>query len=137
MTQSKSHQSAPSSGQQVTPSPTEQGPITPQEESKLKAAGRDATANAANLVGCGTTEPNVDGKTGDFTDAARIRTGPSTSCTALGDGFPGQGATYFCFVIGQDGGTWTYLRNNTTGVTGWVRDTFLSGVGSSKLCPGS
>jgi uncharacterized protein YraI len=56
-----------------------------------------------------------------------IRTGPGADCTSLGHGQVGQRATYHCQVIGHDGYLWTHLTNNATGVSGWVRENFLSG----------
>ena len=44
-----------------------------------------------------------------------------------------QRADYLCYTPG-DGGTWTYLRNTSTGDQGWVRDDLLPGYGSNTTC---
>jgi hypothetical protein len=57
-----------------------------------------------------------------------IRTCPYTSCTALGLGYPGQGARIDCFrsgtsVNGND--LWLHHRNVTTGVLGYSADYYM------------
>ena len=42
-------------------------------------------------------------------------------------------AQYLCYTPG-DGGTWTFLRNASTGEQGWVRDDLLAGDGSQVPC---
>lgn len=75
---------------------------------------------------------NADSTTGSFiASGVNIRTFPHTGCTSVGQGQNGQRADYHCWAPG-DGGTWTYLRNLSTGATGWVRDDFLSGF--RQLC---
>ena len=81
--------------------------------------------------------PNSDpisGITGG-TSGARIRTGSSTSCTAVGTVEPSHRLDYHCWTRGADGYTWTYLRDVTTSRRGWVRDNLLPGNGSSYPCP--
>jgi hypothetical protein len=52
---------------------------------------------------------------------ANIRTGPSTSCASVGQGQVSHSATYHCYKnVGQH--TWTYLKDNTNGRSGWVRE---------------
>ncbi|QKW13451.1 SH3 domain-containing protein [Verrucosispora sp. NA02020] len=63
----------------------------------------------------------------------RLRTGPSTTCTVLGLGYAGQSATLRCGAVGDDGWSWYYVRNNSTGVTGFVRGDGLTGVPISTL----
>jgi hypothetical protein len=69
------------------------------------------------------------------TSGARIRTGSSTSCTAVGTIEPSHRLDYHCWTRGNDGYTWTYLRNVTTGKRGWTRDNLLPGNGSNYGCP--
>ncbi len=44
-----------------------------------------------------------------------------------------QRADYLCYAPG-DGGTWTYVRNVSTGDQGWVRDDMLPHYGSDVVC---
>lgn len=62
-----------------------------------------------------------------------MRSGPSNSCIQTGQGLHDQRADYLCYTPG-DGGTWTYLRNASTGDQGWVRDDLLPGYGSAAPC---
>ncbi|MCS7483325.1 SH3 domain-containing protein [Umezawaea endophytica] len=66
---------------------------------------------------------------------ARIRTGSSTSCTAVGSIEPSHRLDFYCYTLGNDGYTWTYLRNTSTSRQGWVRDDLLPNYGSSYHCP--
>jgi hypothetical protein len=99
------------------------------------SAAPDKPANPSTQVLCGYIPPNRDSTIGDFStaDGAIIRNGPSTSCRPDGVGYPGHRADYFCYVSG-DGGTWTYLRDISTGKQGWVRDDLLTGNGSYVHC---
>jgi hypothetical protein len=77
---------------------------------------------------------------GDYTaDGVRIRACPSTTCQPVyGLGYPGQGATIYCYKIGSVvNGTpyWYYHRNRTTGVTGYSTDAFMNfNSGSVSAC---
>lgn len=66
---------------------------------------------------------------------ARIRTGSSTSCTSVGASEPSDRLDYYCWTLGSDRATWTYLRNVRTGKRGWTRDDLLPGGGSNYACP--
>jgi hypothetical protein len=59
---------------------------------------------------------------------------PSAACTSQGALQPTDDALYFCWTVGDDGSTWTFLRNLRTGVQGWVRDNLLRNNGSSRFC---
>lgn len=77
---------------------------------------------------CGTAGPNRENRVEADAPAngtANQRSGSSTSCTAPGALQPTDDALYFCYTVGNDGYTWTYLRNQRTGVRGWVRDDLL------------
>jgi hypothetical protein len=82
--------------------------------------------------------PAMASASGDYTSTGvRIRSCPSTSCTAYGLGYPGQGATIYCYKLGTIvNGTpyWYYHRNKTTGVTGYSTDAYMSFVGSVSAC---
>jgi len=90
---------------------------------------------------CGTTGPNIDNRVdadAPSGGAANQRSGTiaasSTNCVILGVLQPTDDALYFCWTAGNDGFTWTYLRNQRTGVRGWVRDNLLDGNGSDDWC---
>lgn len=57
-----------------------------------------------------------------------IRSCPYTSCTALGLGYPGQGARIDCFRSGTSvngNNLWLHHRNVTTGVLGYSADYYM------------
>jgi uncharacterized protein YraI len=66
---------------------------------------------------------------GDYgADGVRIRTGPSTSRTVVGLGYPGQGATLFCITTGTNingDPFWLRNRNKATSVTGYSADYYM------------
>jgi hypothetical protein len=68
------------------------------------------------------------------TNYVNIRTGPSTSCTAVGQGQNGQRVSLHCWKTGADGYAWDHIYNTVTGKSGWVRSSFLTGYGSSYHC---
>jgi hypothetical protein len=91
--------------------------------------------SASAYASCGTTVSDKDGSAqGRYADGANERSGSSTSCVAKGIAYSTQTLNYYCYTVGNDGYTWTYLRNVTTGVTGWVRDDLLSNGGSFVYC---
>ena len=95
----------------------------------------DSAAGASTSVACGISYP-VDDSTALMTFPANtvtLRSGPSNSCIATGQGTHDQLAQYLCFTQG-DGSTWTFLRNVSTGDQGWVRDALLAGNGSRVPC---
>lgn len=65
----------------------------------------------------------LDGRIGRFirVEGARIRTGPSTACTALGLAYPSYTVQLDCTRAG-----WTHLFVYNTGVQGWVRNDLLT-----------
>jgi len=79
---------------------------------------------------CGRAGPNLENRVDADAPAggsARQRSGSSTSCEAPGQLEPTDDALYFCYTVGNDGYTWTYLRNQSkpSHVRGWVRDDLL------------
>lgn len=76
-----------------------------------------------------------DGRTGNFFNGngINIRTGPSTGCTAVGQGQASHNVMLDCWKSG-DGGTWSHLYDFTTGKEGWVRDDLLVGAGANVRC---
>jgi hypothetical protein len=90
---------------------------------------------ASNTVSCGISYPNKDNQPwANFpANTSTLRSGPSNSCIQTGQGVHDQRADYLCYTPG-DGGTWTFLRNTSTGEQGWVRDDQLPGYGSTVPC---
>jgi hypothetical protein len=77
---------------------------------------------------CGRIGPNLENRVeldAPAGGAVNQRSGSSTGCTAPGALQPTDDALYFCWTEGNDGFTWSYLRNQRTGVQGWVRDDLL------------
>jgi hypothetical protein len=68
------------------------------------------------------------------TAGAHIRTGSDVGCTGRGSIQPAHSLTYYCWTRGNDGYSWTYLRDNSTRVLGWTRDDLLPGYGSDVNC---
>lgn len=85
---------------------------------------------------CGAASPSdIDGGSWNATGGgANIRSGSSTSCAKRGEADSGHRLDYHCYTVGNDGYTWTFLRDNNTGIKGWVRDDLLSDNGSYKYC---
>ncbi|MEH0841826.1 hypothetical protein V6U81_05440 [Micromonospora sp. CPCC 205711] len=84
---------------------------------------------------CGKTVSDKDSRSWPKSaNEARERSGSSTSCAINGIAYSTQQLDYHCYTVGNDGYTWTYLRNNSTGVYGWVRDDLLSDYGSGVYC---
>lgn len=54
-------------------------------------------------------------------NGAAIHTGGYTDCTIVGRGYPSQGIDVHCSRVNDNGLTWVYARNTSTGVAGWVR----------------
>jgi hypothetical protein len=69
-------------------------------------------------------------------DSVNIRAYPHVGCASHGYGYRTHTVDYHCWRYGdpvtRNGlvyETWTYLRNVTTGVSGWVSDAYLAGNG--------
>lgn len=90
---------------------------------------------ASNTVACGLSYPKRDNSppVGFPANTVTLRSGPSNSCIQTGQGLHDQRADYLCYTPG-DGGTWTFLRNTSTGDQGWVRDDLLPRYGSDTPC---
>ncbi len=95
----------------------------------------DTDESGVGILACtGHAHSNKDARSGRFFDGSNvnIRRGPHTSCTSDGQGQLTHNVDYHCFDQGdsvtRNGTTyvtWTYLRDTTTGVQGWVSDAFL------------
>jgi uncharacterized protein YraI len=110
---------------------------------KRLARGRLARGMAMIVMAIGlllaAALPAVASLNGDYADSGvRIRTGPSTSRTVLGLGYPGQGATLYCITTGTNingDPFWLRNRDQATGVTGYSADYYMSwSHGSLATC---
>jgi hypothetical protein len=70
-----------------------------------------------------------------------IRRYPHTSCARIGVGNQSHTISYWCWQFGtavtRDGETWyswTYITDDTTGVSGFVSDAYLANGGSGHQC---
>lgn len=75
---------------------------------------------------------------GDYaTSGVAIRKAPDTSSIRHGLGYPGQGATIYCFTTGDNvsgNPYWDRNRNQKTGVTGYSADYYMSWTGTLYHC---
>jgi Ni/Co efflux regulator RcnB len=93
-----------------------------------------ATPAAAHAP-CGTTVPDLDPSAwGKTANGVHQRSGSSTGCTSHGLAYSTHTLDYHCWTLGNDGYTWTYVRNDATNVSGWMRDNLLSDNGSTVSC---
>ncbi|SBT39067.1 hypothetical protein [Micromonospora narathiwatensis] len=92
---------------------------------------------------CSHSHSNIDTAGGQLINGSNvnIRTGPHTSCPSLGFGQLSHNVDFWCYTSGDrataNGYTtysWTYLKDLTTGVSGWVADALLKNLGSNVAC---
>ncbi|MFF2411357.1 SH3 domain-containing protein [Streptomyces sp. NPDC058092] len=89
-----------------------------------------ATASAA----CGKGVSDKDGSPWNATaDGADERSGSSTDCAINGIACSPHKLDHHCCTVAGNC-AWTQLRNNSTGVYGWVRDDLLSDYGNGVPC---
>jgi hypothetical protein len=102
----------------------------------IVGGGLFALPTSASAVACYYYGPDLDPSAWRATaNGANMRVGASTSCAISGVARAGHRLDYHCYTaVNSGGGTWTYLRNDTTGIVGWVRDDLLSDNGSSVYC---
>ncbi|MEV4946562.1 SH3 domain-containing protein [Streptomyces sp. NPDC053755] len=93
-----------------------------------------ATAHAA----CGTGAADADGGAWNANRAngANMRSGSSTGCGINGIAYSSSKLDYHCYTVGNDGYSWTYVRNDSASpdTFGWIRDDLLSDGGSYVAC---
>lgn len=88
-----------------------------------------ATTPAINCIQNPSTNSN---NTAHFTGSnVNIRTGPSTSCTAVGEGQTNHSVTAHCINSAL---TWVYLVDHTTGKKGWSSIQFVTWNGGLAFC---
>ncbi len=78
----------------------------------------------------------LDGRYGKYvnTNYVNIRTGPSTSCTSVGQAQASHNVMLDCWKLGDGGYTWSHLYDYNTARQGWVRDDLLVGDGAYVHC---
>lgn len=94
--------------------------------SGVAATSTAAAAGEVGALGCTATGADKDSTAYNkaFTTTVNIRSGRSTNCVALGVGYTSHTVDIHC--SSYYGGTyWTYLRNVSTGVKGWVKTDLL------------
>ncbi|WP_018352452.1 SH3 domain-containing protein [Longispora albida] len=97
------------------------------------AVAADDKGNA--VVGsCGWDPWNDEGVYGHATTGVNIRSGPGAHCARRGGANSSHSLHYRCYASDGSGATWTYLTDESNGVTGWVKDQYLSGGGSFRQC---
>ncbi|MGW3230116.1 SH3 domain-containing protein [Kitasatospora sp. NPDC001095] len=94
-----------------------------------------APTDTPALAACGVSYSDKDSSTWHKSsgNGVNMRSGPSTGCAVLGMSYSTQLIDYHCYVSASDG-TWTYARNDATGVKGWIRDDLLTDNGSKVPC---
>lgn len=96
--------------------------------------GTAGTASATSA--CNTTAADSDSSSWPRQTAgvsANMRSGAHTACGIKGYADNQNTLDYHCWTSGENG-TWTYLRNDTDGTYGWVKDSLLPGNGSNVWC---
>ena len=107
-----------------------------------------ATAQAAPLptppkpavtpmwAGCGhPAPPNYDSTVGHtIGNNVNLRRGSDTACGSNGQAQSGDRLDYYCWTHGSGTYTWTYVKDLTTGKSGWILDSLLPGNGSQVWC---
>ncbi len=96
------------------------------------------TATPALAATCNITPGTDVPETGQFVyEGVNMRSGPGTNCASRGLGYGSHSVTYHCWMSGDwvnGWPTWTYLTDNTTGISGWSSDQFLRNYGSTHHC---
>lgn len=86
-----------------------------------------SSAQAAQCPGPSQHPDVFSAGTINFTNAAKIRTGPYNECTAVGEGQANHGIDVHCLTVNSNNVVWWYVRDTTTSKEGWVRGTDLTG----------
>ena len=109
--------------------------VVPASAQPATPSQKDPGVGSSTVVSCGVSYAAEDfsGFHSFPANTVTLRSGPSNSCIQTGQGTHDQLAQYLCYTPG-DGGTWTFLRNASTGEQGWVRDDLLAGDGSQVPC---
>ncbi|MCO5987992.1 hypothetical protein NE235_17975 [Actinoallomurus spadix] len=86
---------------------------------------------------CGQTRPpNLDGSAFvTATGAAVMLRGSSAGCGLTGVILGGDRLDYYCWTLGNDGYTYTFVSAFEKGAAGWALDSEIPNNGSSVHCP--
>lgn len=101
------------------------------------AAPAGSVNESAQPRDCSHAHSNKDSGEGRTTVDLRYRTGPHTTCTALGLAVKNTLIYYHCWTVGQEVNgkrTWTWGRVAGTQRYGWFADAYLSDGGARKQC---
>lgn len=87
-------------------------------------------------AGCGHPAPaNLDPAVGHTIGTnVYLRRGSDTGCGYNGQAQPSETLDYYCWTWGHEGYSWTYVKDLTTGVGGWIRDDLLTYYGAEAAC---
>lgn len=99
------------------------------------SAGQDGEVGT-QYYPCGSRRPtNLDtqGFPLSLTDV-NARSGSATSCSINGLIRRYDRLDYYCWTVGGDQHSWTYVSAFERGIAGWVPDSVLPGGGSSRWC---
>ncbi|GAB2592341.1 hypothetical protein GCM10027168_26750 [Streptomyces capparidis] len=78
-----------------------------------------ATAAVTHCDGHGTHPDRYASSGVSFGNGTQIRSHPHIGCASVGQGFPGHGIDVHCAIVNST--LWMYVRNTTTGASGWSR----------------
>ncbi|MET8538991.1 SH3 domain-containing protein [Streptomyces sp. NPDC005065] len=97
-------------------------------------AGTAGTASASAYCGKAVAQGGYE-RTVKMTAgvSANIRSGSSTSCAIVGWADHQDTLVYSCYTLGE-GGTWTYLYDQSDDQLGWVKDSLLPYNGANTYC---
>jgi uncharacterized protein YraI len=106
------------------------------------AAIMAASAGAASAATTGHDGAAVPNTYGTFTNhvttnGVNIRSGPGTGYTSLGQAQASQSLTDYCYKVGTPvGGNvyWDHIKDNATGVTGYISEYYLVDKSQTKPC---
>lgn len=95
-------------------------------------------ASAASAVDCSGHSRHPDAYSGSgfsWGEGTNIRIYPSTECARAGQGFPGQGINVHCAINAGGAGHlhWLYVRNTSTGTSGWAHQDALNHPGTQAV----
>ncbi|MEU9193268.1 SH3 domain-containing protein [Streptomyces hundungensis] len=98
----------------------------------------DSTPAAPAFIDCGWVPGDIDDGPWRATadGAVNMRSGAGISCRSHGIAYRGQPLDYHCYAnpVADDDFNWTYARNVSTGVEGWIRNDLLTDSGSKVKC---
>lgn len=129
---------SPASASTTRPAASTSGPASagPVRHSKTVQSAPGPLGAVPQFSGCGWTPANNSNIPASFNaSGVNIRTGADTSCTVIGEGYPGQSVTVRCaWYNSGDNRWWDYLDDKTTGKRGWSAEEYVNWSGSALVC---